>query len=249
MRRYVIYTRVSTAEQGRSGLGLEAQRRDIDIFLKTFSEIPWEIAGEFCDVQSGKNDDRPELIKALQVAKHAGAYLLVSKLDRLSRDVEFIAKTMKRAKIKVATMPNADPFQMHLFAALAEKERQFIGERTKAALAAAKARGVKLGGYREGSLDRRIAALKQTADDDARRVQGIVQPLRDAGKSLRQIARELEKQGIRTSRGGTWTAKQVSLILDRLARLAAADATNNFATAVEAEEVPPRSRTPVGSRW
>ena len=89
---------------------------------------------------------------------------------------------MKRAKIKVATMPNADPFQMHLFAALAEKERKFIGERTKAALAAAKARGVKLGGYREGSLERRIAALKQTADDDARRVMGIVQPLREAGK-------------------------------------------------------------------
>ena len=219
MRRYVIYTRVSTQDQGRSGLGLEAQRRDIDIYLRTFSEVPWEVVGEFCDVQSGKNDDRPELAKALDLAKRAGTFLLVSKLDRLSRDVEFIARTMKRVSIKVATMPNADPFQMHLFAALAEKERKFIGERTKAALAAAKARGVKLGGYREGSLDKRIAALRQTADDDARRIQGIVEPLRSSGKSLRQIAAELTKQGIRTPRGGAWTAKSVSLVLDRLARL------------------------------
>jgi DNA invertase Pin-like site-specific DNA recombinase len=247
MRRYVIYTRVSTAEQGRSGLGLEAQRRDIDIFLKTFSEIPWEIVGEFCDVLSGKNDARPELIKALEVAKRAGAYLLVSKLDRLSRDVEFIARTMKRANIKVATMPNADPFQMHLFAALAEKERAFIGERTKAALAAAKARGVKLGGFREGSLERRITALKQTADDDARRVQGIVQPLRDAGKSLRQIAAELQQQGIRTARGGTWTAKQVSLILARLARLNSAQTEGSSEQATASEPLPPPT-APLGSR-
>jgi DNA invertase Pin-like site-specific DNA recombinase len=225
MRKYILYTRVSTQEQSRSGLGLEAQRRDIDIFLKTFSEIPWKIVGEFCDVQSGKNDDRPELAKALDLAKRTGAFLLVSKLDRLSRDVEFIARTMKRVNIKVATMPNADPFQMHLFAALAEKERKFIGERTKAALAAAKARGVKLGGYREGSLDKRIAALKQAADDDARRVQGIVEPLRNAGKSLRQIAAELTKQGIRTPRGGAWTAKSVSLVLERLARHEAEAAT------------------------
>jgi DNA invertase Pin-like site-specific DNA recombinase len=218
MRRYVTYTRVSTQEQGRSGLGLEAQRRDIDIYLKSFSEVPWEVVGEFCDVQSGKNDDRPELAKAFDLAKRNGAFLLVSKLDRLSRDVEFIARTMKRVNIKVATMPNADPFQMHLFAALAEKERKFIGERTKAALAAAKARGVKLGGYRPGSLEKRVEALKQTADADARRVQGIVGPLRNAGRSLRQIAAELTKQGIRTPRGGAWTAKSVSNALERLAR-------------------------------
>ena len=219
MRRYVTYIRVSTAEQGRSGLGLEAQRRDIDIFLKTFSEVPWEVVGEFCDILSGKNDDRPQLVKALDLAKRKGAQLLVSKLDRLSRDVEHIARLMKLVEIKVATMPNADPFQMHLFAALAEKERRFIGERTKAALAAAKARGTKLGGYRDGSLEKRIAALKLTADEDARRIQGIVQPLRDAGRSLRQISAELTKQGIRTPRGGAWTAKQVSLTLARLAKL------------------------------
>ncbi|TPI51709.1 MULTISPECIES: recombinase family protein [unclassified Mesorhizobium] len=255
MRRFVIYTRVSTQEQGRSGLGLEAQRRDIDIFLHAFTEVPWEIVGEFCDILSGKNDTRPELAKALDLAKREGAELLISKLDRLSRDVEFIAGTMKRANIKVATMPNADPFQLHIYAALAEKERKFIGERTKAALAAAKARGVKLGGYREGSLDRRIAALKRTADDDARRVMGIVQPLRRAGKSLRQIAAELEKQGIQTPRRAAWTAKQVSLTLARLTRLAsapvdgaAAPTESGRAESADRSE-PAAGRAPFGSRW
>lgn len=226
MKRFVTYTRVSTQEQGRSGLGLEAQRRDIDVLLHAFTEVPWEIVGEFCDILSGKDDNRPELAKALDLARRKGAELLISKLDRLSRDVEFIARTMKQANIKVATMPNADPFQLHIYAALAEKERKFISERTKAALAAAEARGVKLGGYREGSLDRRISALKQTADDDALRVMGVVQPLRQAGKSLRRIAEELEKQGIRTPRGGAWTAKQVSLTLARLTRLASVAPAN-----------------------
>ncbi|PZV38539.1 recombinase family protein [Mesorhizobium kowhaii] len=256
MMRFVIYRRVSTQEQGRSGLGLEAQRRDIDIFLHAFTQVPWEIVGEFCDILSGKDDNRPELARALDLARRKGAELLISKLDRLSRDVEFIARTMKHANIKVATMPNADPFQMHLFAALAEKERKFIGERTKAALAAAKVRGVKLGGYREGSLDRRIAALKQTADDNARRVMGIVQPLKQAGKSLRQIAVELEKQGIRTPRGGAWTAKQVSLTLARLTRLASVpvDRVAEPTEVKSAESVvdragPAAGRAPLGSRW
>ncbi|ESY26643.1 recombinase family protein [Mesorhizobium sp. M1004] len=215
MKRYVIYTRVSTAEQGKSGLGLEAQRRDIDIFLNAFSDVPWEIVGEFMDVMSGKVDSRPELAKALALAKRLGAEVLVSKLDRLSRDVEFIAGAMKRAAIRVATMPNADPFQLHIYAALAEQERTFISERTKAALAAAKAKGVKLGGYRAGSLDGRIASLKATADADARRVMDVVKPLRDAGKTLRDIAAALHEAGVKTPRGGAWTAMQVKRTLDR----------------------------------
>jgi DNA invertase Pin-like site-specific DNA recombinase len=213
---YVVYRRVSTAEQGKSGLGLDAQRRDIKIFLSTFSEVPWEVVGAFKDVRSGKDDDRPGLMKALALAKRKKAQLLVSKLDRLSRDVEFIAKTMKEAEIKVATMPNADPFQMHLFAALAEKERKFISERTKAALASAKARGVKLGGYRPGSLDKRIETLKRIADEDAARVIDFIRPLKDAGKPLRYIAGALEKAGYGSPRGGTWTAMQVKRTLDRM---------------------------------
>lgn len=215
MRKYVIYTRVSTKEQGRSGLGLEAQERDIEIFLNTFSEVPWEVLGRFCDVQSGRDDDRPQLTAALDLAKRTGAFLLVSKLDRLSRDVAFIASTMKQVEVKCASMPNADNFQLHIYAALAEKERAFISERTKAALAAAKTRGVKLGGYREGSLEKRNAALREIADADARRVLDVVKPLREGGKTLAEIAALLTKSGIRTPRGGTWTATAVKRMLDR----------------------------------
>jgi len=215
VRKYVIYTRVSTAEQGKSGLGLKAQERDIQIFLDTFSEVPWEVLGRFKDEQSGKDDDRPQLAEALKLAKKHRAELLVAKLDRLSRKVSFISKTMEEAVIRVATMPTADPFQMHIYAALAEKERQFISERTKAALASAKAKGTKLGGYRAGSLDKRVAALKQAADDDAKRVISIIGPLRASNMTLRQIADELQKQGIRTPRGGAWTAMQVKRTLDR----------------------------------
>lgn len=218
MKRYVIYRRVSTAEQGKSGLGLDAQRTDIQRYLDTFSDVPWEIVGEFEDVQSGKDDDRPGLMQALALAKTMKAELIVSKLDRLSRDVEFVAGAMKRATIRVATMPNADPFQMHLYAALAQQEREFISQRTKAALAASKK---KLGGRRikkDGTwaLDGRIAALKATADADAARVINFIRPLRDAGRPLREIAEGLQKAGLATPRGGKWTAMQVKRVLDRV---------------------------------
>ncbi|MGO4836492.1 recombinase family protein, partial [Rhizobiaceae sp. 2RAB30] len=123
MKQYVIYTRVSTEEQGRSGLGLEAQERDIGIYLENFSEVPWEVIGRFRDVLSGGSDERPQLAAALKLVREKGAELLVSKLDRLSRDVAFIATLIKdkKVRLKVAQMPNADPFQLHLYAALAEK--------------------------------------------------------------------------------------------------------------------------------
>ena len=122
MRQYVVYTRVSTAEQGRSGLGLEAQQRDIDLFLTNYSEVPWEIAGKFQDVQSGGDDDRPQLRAALEQCRRTGAELLVAKLDRLSRKVSFIAQLMDdpKVRLRVATMPQADKFQLHIYAALAE---------------------------------------------------------------------------------------------------------------------------------
>lgn len=139
MRQYVVYTRVSTKEQGRSGLGLEAQERDIQLFLTNYSEVPWEIVGRFQDVQSGGDDDRPQLRVALEQCRRTGAELLVAKLDRLGRKVSFIAQLMDDAKVRlrVATMPQADKFQLHIYAALAEQERDFISARTKAALKAA----------------------------------------------------------------------------------------------------------------
>jgi DNA invertase Pin-like site-specific DNA recombinase len=225
MKRYVIYTRVSTAEQGKSGLGLEAQQRDIHLFLHNFSEMPWEIIGEFQDVQSGKVDDRPELLKALQLARKEKAELLVSKLDRLSRDVEFIARTMKQVTIRVTSMPNADNFQLHIYASLAEQERKFISARTKAALQVAKERhkverekdpkfNKRIGGLRDKTM-KRNEAIQQKAKAEAEKAMKVVGPLRNAGQTLAAIADTLNDMEVKTSRGGQWTAMQVKRVLER----------------------------------
>ncbi|MDW9368576.1 DNA invertase [Sinorhizobium meliloti] len=217
MQQYVIYTRVSTEDQGRSGLGLEAQERDIAIFLDKFSDIPFEIIGEFRDVQSGADSERPELIKALELVRKTGAELLVAKLDRLSRKVSFIATLMddKRVKLRVAQMPQADKFQLHIYAALAEQERTFISERTKAALKAAKGRGVRLGGLRDKTM-KRNEAIQQKANAEAAKVMRIVGPLRASGQTLSAIAETLDSMKIPTSRGGRWTPTQVSRVLERV---------------------------------
>lgn len=212
MIRYVTYKRVSTKEQGRSGLGLEAQERDIRLFLSNFSDEPWDVVGEFVEVQSGADDDRPELAQAIALAKKQKAILLVAKLDRLSRDVEFIAGLMKRVDFKVAQMPSADTFQLHIYAALAEKERAFISQRTKAALAQS---SKKLGGLRDATM-KRNAVLKEQADQRAGKLAGIVLPLRDRGSSLREIATALNAAGLATPRGGEWQAVQVKRLLERL---------------------------------
>lgn len=220
MRQYVTYTRVSTKDQGRSGLGLEAQQRDIQLFLDNYSEVPWEIVGEFQDVQSGGDDDRPQLRAALEQCRRNGAELLVAKLDRLSRKVSFIAQLMDdpKLRLRVATMPQADKFQLHIYAALAEQERDFISARTKAALKAAKARGRALGGLRDTTMKRNVA-IQQKAATEAKKLLHIIAPMRDAGKTLAAIADALDKMQVSTSRGGKWTAKQVSRIIGRARQL------------------------------
>lgn len=217
MKRYVIYTRVSTEEQGKSGLGLEAQRRDIDIFLTSYSEVPWEIIGEFQDVLSGKHDDRPQLVAALKMVRETGAELLVAKLDRLSRKVSFIATLMDDSKVKlrVASMPHADKFQLHIYAALAEQERDFISKRTKAALQIAKERGRQLGGLRDKTM-KRNEAIQAKANAEAAKLIKIIGPLREAGQTLATIAGTLNDMKVETSRGGTWTPMQVKRVLDRV---------------------------------
>jgi DNA invertase Pin-like site-specific DNA recombinase len=217
MKQYVVYTRVSTQDQGRSGLGLEAQERDVAIFLAQFSDVPYEIIGEFRDVLSGTDDDRPELDKALALVRKTGAELLVAKLDRLSRKVSFIAKLMDDSKVKlrVASMPFADKFQLHIYAALAEQERDFISARTKAALQAAKARGVKLGGMRDATM-KRNEATKAKADRFAASVLPIVKRLRDGGATLQAIADALNAAGKLTPRGGQWTATGVKRVTERV---------------------------------
>lgn len=217
MKHYVIYTRVSTEEQGRSGLGLEAQRRDIDLFLANFSEEPWEIVGEYQDVLSGKSDDRPQLAAALKRVRETGAELLIAKLDRLSRKVSFIANIMedKKVRLRVASMPFADNFQLHIYAALAEQEREFISKRTKAALQMAREKGRQLGGLRDKTM-KRNEAIQRKANAEAAKLIKIIGPLREAGQSLATIAGTLNDMNVATSRGGTWTPMQVKRVLDRV---------------------------------
>ncbi|SIO00719.1 recombinase family protein [Vannielia litorea] len=217
MKHYVTYKRVSTSEQGRSGLGLDAQERDIQLFLETYSDVPFEVLGEFTDVLSGTDDERPELAKAIELAKRTGAELLIAKLDRLSRRVSFISALMEDSKLslRVAQMPYADKFQLHIYAALAEQERDFISKRTKAALAEAKRRGVVLGGMRDATM-KRNEAVKANAQRRAEKVEGVVVPLRQNGLSLRAIAEELNRVGVKTARGGQWQASQVKRVLERL---------------------------------
>lgn len=216
MKRYVVYTRVSTEEQGRSGLGLEAQERDIGIYLDNFSEVPWEVIGRFRDVLSGGSDGRPQLAEATRLVRTTGAELLVAKLDRLSRDVAFIATLIKdkKVRLRVAQMPNADPFQLHLYAALAEQERKFISERTKAALKAAKERGVQLGGLRDKTM-KRNEAIQKRAKTEAEKAMRIIGPLRKAGLTLSAIADTMNEMGAKSSRGGKWSATQVMRVLGR----------------------------------
>jgi DNA invertase Pin-like site-specific DNA recombinase len=217
MKQFIKYYRVSTRKQGDSGLGLAAQERDIGLYLSTYAEAPWEVLGEFTDVQSGNDSDRPELQKAMDLAEKTGAILLVAKLDRLSRKVSFVSAIMERKKLNltVATMPNADKFQLHIYAALAEQEREFISLRTKQALAPLKGTG-KLGGNR-GNIDKANEAARKVADDHAAKVMDTIIPLKEAGRTLQQIADTLNKSGVLTSRGGQWYPTTVSNILKRVA--------------------------------
>lgn len=214
MQRYVAYLRVSTEKQGRSGLGVAAQRTIIDRFLSDSAEI----IGEFVEVQSGKDDQRVELWKAIAHAKKHGAKILLAKLDRFSRKVSFIAGIMEQGVgLVVADLPNATDFQLHIFAALAQEERRLISERTRLALAEAKKRGVELGRNSKVLAKRH----KQDADKRAIALRPIVRPLLDEGLSLNDIARCLNEKGLRTARGKEFRAEQVRLLRNRLCALAA----------------------------
>lgn len=220
MMRFVSYYRVSTERQGRSGLGLAAQERDVGLFLEGFAEVPWEVIGAFTDVDSGSDEDRPELAKALALVRRTGATLLVSRLDRLSRRMGFVAPLLDdpKVRLRVATLPHADKFQLHIYGALAEQERTFISARTKAALAQAKARGVKLGGLRPSTAERNLV-VAEAAERHAQKVRALVVPMREAGASLRTIAAALNAAGTPTARGGAWGAATVENVLARLGGL------------------------------
>ncbi|UXS04514.1 recombinase family protein [Agrobacterium tumefaciens] len=199
--QYVAYYRVSTQKQGASGLGLEAQREA----CKRFNPL-----AEYIEVESGKDNDRQQLREAMEFAKANKAMLIVAKLDRLSRKASFILNLMDDGfRFRCADMENADEFQLHLYAILAQKERTMISERTKAALAKAKERGVLLGGSHSSKQER--------ADTFAQSIHKDVQMLLDSGITTpAAIAKALNERAIRTSRGSLWGAGQVIRLLRRV---------------------------------
>jgi DNA invertase Pin-like site-specific DNA recombinase len=221
--KFISYCRVSTTKQGASGLGLEAQQATITRYLNGGS---WELIAEFVEVESGKNDDRPELSKALHHCRMTGATLVIAKLDRLSRDLHFISTLQKAGTEFVACdMPSANKFTIHIFAALAEHEREMISQRTKAALAVLKARGVKLGKPENLSKDAAGAGREKgravklaKADEFASKVGPTIQEHRNQGLSLNGVAARLNLDNILTASGkaGAWTPTAVKNLLARL---------------------------------
>lgn len=216
----IAYIRVSTAQQGRSGLGLDAQREAIRRFAEAEG---FEIMAEYVEIETGKGADaldrRPQLASALAEANRNKCAVVVAKLDRLSRDVAFVSGLMaQRVPFIVAELgADADPFMLHLFAALAQKERALISQRTKAALAAARARGTRLGNPRLSEA-RAVAnnRHKAGAEEFAARVLPIITEIQKTGAAtLRAIADALNKRGVHTARGGRWEAQTVSNILRR----------------------------------
>lgn len=196
---FFAYYRVSTNHQGQSGLGLEAQRNAAHNFLVG---KPGLILGEFTEVDSGKKADRPQLKEALKVCRAHGATLLIAKLDRLARNVHFISGLLESdIKFVAVDMPNADRFMLHVYAAMAEEEGRGISERTKAALKAAKARGVKLGTH--GSVLAKTRSME--ADERAKNVGPQIEKMKTGAEmSFRKIAEGLNAMGTLTENGRLW---------------------------------------------
>jgi DNA invertase Pin-like site-specific DNA recombinase len=208
----IAYYRVSTQKQGRSGLGLEAQRKAVAQFA---ANEAFEVAGEFIEVETGKGGDaldkRLQLAQALRQAKKLKAPIVVAKLDRLSRDVHFISGLMaQRVPFIVAALGrNVDPFMLHIYAALAEKERALISERTKVALQAARERGVRLGNQKQADANKAAAAARDV------NLRPILEAMLE--RPYRDIAQELTDRGIRTPRGGNvWNQVTVMRVMKRL---------------------------------
>lgn len=205
--KYIAYYRVSTQRQGVSGLGLEAQQAAVAHYLRPFGLEP---IAEFQEVESGRKDSRPELDAALEMAENEGATLLIAKLDRLARSVSFISRLLDgKVPFVSCDMPEANRMMLQMSAVFAEHEAKMISERTKAALAAAKERGVKLGGSNPKWL--------AIANNYARSVEEDLQAIIDGGiDTPAAIARELNERGILTPRGAQWGSGQVVRLRHRL---------------------------------
>lgn len=224
MCRVIAYYRVSTEAQGRSGLGLDAQRQAVRSLCDARG---WQVIAEHTEIESGKRADRPELTSALHNAKLTGALLVVAKLDRLSRSVAFLSALQDSgARFIGADMPEANELTVHIMAAVAQAERKAIGRRTREALAAAKARGQKLGNPNGAEALRRagkgnadaVAVLKGDADSFAQELAPVLEDIRRSGHtSLPLMAKALNDRHIQTRRGGKWHPSSVKNLLQRLA--------------------------------
>lgn len=226
MKKLIAYFRVSTQKQGKSGLGLEGQQAAVEAFAK---QTGASVLHTYTEIESGKRKDRPELAKALAHAKRSKATLVVAKLDRLARNVAFLSALMESGVEFVACdNPHANRLTIHILAAVAEDEARRISERTKAALAAAKARGTKLGsarpGHWTGREQERLAGLEaarkaaakavmQAANEAYADIYALAAELQGKGLALRGIAAELNAMGHTTRRGKPWNAMQVSRVL------------------------------------
>jgi DNA invertase Pin-like site-specific DNA recombinase len=216
--RFVAYYRVSTDRQGR----LEAQRKAVADYLNGGR---WTLAAEFTEIESGKSDARPKLAEALALCRAYNATLVIAKLDRLSRDAHFLLG-LQKAKVRfvAADMPEANETLVGIMAVIAQAERKMIADRTRAALAAAKARGAKLGGKRKNSrtihragVPKSIAARKAKAADFASNLAPVIASVREEGATtMRAIADALNERGVPTPRGGVWGPSQVQRIITRL---------------------------------
>jgi DNA invertase Pin-like site-specific DNA recombinase len=211
MPDYIAYYRVSTARQGQSGLGLEAQQAAV----RTFLSLGEQILGEYIEIESGRKNSRPQLVAAMQAAKDAGAVLLVAKLDRLARNLAFLTALMEsRVRFKAVDMPAADEFTIHVLGAVAEKEAKAISTRTKDALAAKKARGFQLGtpsnltaeARAKGQQQRQANAQASLANRQAAELARLYRSLQ---WDYRRIAAQLTASGYRTRRGYHFTAAGV----------------------------------------
>ena len=219
----ILYFRVSTAAQGRSGLGLEAQRHAVESFC---SRRGCEVLAEFTEVESGKSNERPQLARALHHAKVTGATLVVAKMDRLSRNLAFLATLQDSgARFVAADMPEANELTVNIMGAVAQAEREAISTRTREALKAAKARGVKLGNPNGAAALRRagrgngaaVEALKAGANDHAANLAPVIAHLRAEGlSSLRDLAGALNDRRMLTPRGGRWHPTSVKNLLVRI---------------------------------
>lgn len=214
---FIAYYRVSTQQQGRSGLGLEAQQKAVFDYVSEGILLQ-----EFVEIESGRRKERPQLKAALEMCRRKKATLVIAKLDRLARNVAFVATLLEgRIKFVCCDMPEADSTMLQIYSAIAEREAVKISERTKSALAAAKARGKALGWSipsraeeQRVAAQRGAAANRDQAKQFARNVLPIIQSIRASGvKSLAELADALDARGIATARGGRWHAATVSRVL------------------------------------